>query len=409
MVDIKKIFIAIIFVVLAISASADRLGQGDYILYDTINSGGLRLEQGNTTLTDSKGEGLGPQTRSGNYIYTPGILGLLATREPVYVDDFILFISRESETPVSGLLIWWDVTKINDPTIYMLLGEYSNTFTARGAFWEKVFANGSVLPFYSGSFEKVNAHTIRHKGQVGQGGAEIYYKALGTGESETIDFPFAPAVGKINVSLKGQANNLGKNLISVPFVQPINSVAEVFGEGSDSAWQEGDMVQSKIAPSPAYLTAVYTGGAWKNAANAAQPPAFNMDYKFGNWVITNADKVVTLVGKIIDHDQPVYIYDGAGLPTGGKTLLGMIYPVSVGLASTSLITNGAAEGDLIQRKINPLEPAYISAVVSGGVWKNAADTSAALDPLIRTLILPNSYIYVRYGSTGFTWDRKKPY
>ncbi|MFC1637663.1 hypothetical protein ACFL1W_01445 [Candidatus Margulisiibacteriota bacterium] len=311
----------------------------------------------------------------------------------------------------SDVSVTWDNASYPGAQIYVLTGGGSGVFTNAydGSNW-KPYSDSA----FSGEFDDSSAGRLLHLAQVSTGHPEVYFKGVVTGidvttPSGTATLESAWAVGKVNIELEGASDNPGKNLISVPFLsKPDTSVVNVLDEGSGSIWAEGDLLQTKFAASPAYLSAVYTGGQWRDAARPSDAPAFDINYQFGNWLITGADKTLTVVGEVVRTDEEVAVYSGEGLSTGGKTMLGMIYPTAFGLASTGLISDGAAEGDLIQYKDNPLSPVYISAVVIGGQWKNAANPGVSLDPKIATLTLPNSYIYVRFGSTGFVWRRTQP-
>ena len=342
-------------------------------------------------------------------------LNFLLTRSDVPWGTVPLNIARQG----TGLMISWDKALYPNPQLFVLAGDGSGQFTNN-------IDNNNWLPLtdyaaaHDGEIDDaagLGDGRIVHGGQVGSGAPELYYKGV-KAEISAADLPMilptAWAVGKINAALQGTADPAGKNLIALPFQsQQGMTVAGVLGEGSETVWTEGDLVQSKFAASPAYKTAVYVGGAWKDAANTANAPAFELDPRFGNWLITKANKTATLIGEVL-HDSPtvaVDVYGGAGLTTGGKTLLGLVYPQALGLTATTLINDGARAGDLIQFKVSPLNPAYISAVVSEGAWKNAANPSEPLDPRISLLRTPNSYIYVRFGDgtdAGFKWLRTKP-
>ena len=134
-----------------------------------------------------------------------------------------------------------------------------------------------------------------------------------------------------------------------------------------------------------------------------------IDCNFGNWAILTAVKNISLVGNVVNNNSNVALYTGAGESSGGKTLLGLTYPTAQALANTTLISNGALAGDLIQFKVSPANEAYVSAIVIGSDWVNAANPSDALDSRIATLTIPNGYIYVRNNNNaGFTWQRVKP-
>jgi hypothetical protein len=323
------------------------------------------------------------------------------------IDTVPLTIGRAD----SSVAISWDDGAYPGAQIYVLTGDGSGVFTNTydGSNW-KPYSDSA----FSGEFNDSTPGALLHLAQISTGHNEVYYKGVVAGidvttPSGTATLESAWAVGKVNLGLQGSSDNPGKNLISVPFLaRPDTSVLNIFDEGSGSIWDEGDLLQTKIAASPAYLSAVYTGGQWRDAARPSAAPSFDINYQFGNWLITSSDKTLTVLGEVVRTDEDVDVYSGAGLTTGGKTMLGMVYPTAFGLAATSLITDGADEGDLIQYKDNPLSPVYISAVVVSGQWKNAANPSVALDPRIADLTLPNSYIYVRFGSTGFVWRRTQP-
>ncbi|KAF0134076.1 MAG: hypothetical protein FD145_930 [Candidatus Saganbacteria bacterium] len=400
-------------------ALADKLEGGGYTLYNTINSGGATLQGGGYTLTDTKGEIIGGKMTGGGYEFIPWIFGMsssvqaTSTEETPPLGTVPLTISRDG----ANIKIKWDLKYGNDTVIYYSTGNGEGQFN-NSDLTKWVVAAG--VDFIDDSMMN---QCIFHKDQVGAGAKdkEVYYKGFlktAVPGSTSTDSRFsgktiletAWAVGKVNVSLKGTANVQGKNLVSVPFkCQQGSKVKDVFGEGSGSVWKEGDIVQYKFAASPAYYSAIYTSAnVWKDAANANDDPKFEIDYKFGNWVITKDDKTITVVGEVVNKDTVVPVFSGAGETTGGKTLLGMVYPVRLGLTSTSLINNGAADGDLIQYKISPLNEAYISAIVMGGAWKSASNPSNPLEKEIDVLAIPNSYIFVRYKNSGFDWNRAKP-
>jgi hypothetical protein len=248
------------------------------------------------------------------------------------------------------------------------------------------------------------------------GWLEAYYKALRQeipASSYPTVVPTAWAVGKINIPLQGTTSNPGKNLASVPFVPNSRAVKDVFGEGATSPWSAGDVIQFKDSAAPAYLAALYTSGnQWKDAANSAADPSFDIDLKYGNVIITNSNKTTMVLGNVPVSNENIVVFGGAGIGFGGKTLLGQVYPAPIGLAGSSLFTDGARDGDMVQCKDSPLNQVYVTAVARGGVWLNAVDNSPTLDPKIGTMTIPNSYIYVRYGDLsdpGFTWRKVKPY
>jgi hypothetical protein len=333
------------------------------------------------------------------------------TRSNVPYGTVPLTIARQGE----NLRISWNQTLYPNPQLFVLQGDGSGQFTNEMDGWVSLATYSQTHPDEIDDPAGLRDGRIVHNGQVGAGVPELYYKAVKADivadDLPTI-IPTAWAVGKVNIPLQGTVANPGKNLIATPLqTQQGMGVAAVLGEGAGTIWEAGDMVQSKIAASPAYKTAIYIDNTWRDAASPANSPSFNLNYRFGNWVITKADKTLTVVGAVLSTDQTVKVYGGGGLTTGGKTLLGTVFPVPLGLSATSLVADGARNGDLIQYKLSPLTQAYISAVVSSGAWKNAANPSDPLDPRIATLTVPNSYIYVRFGDgadAGFTWRRTKP-
>jgi hypothetical protein len=346
-------------------------------------------------------------------IYTRlGTMG--ATIEGVPRGTIPLHIIRNN----ADIFISWETTIIN-PDIYMLTGEGSGQYVSDVG-WQKVLSGGSLTPFgreCSFSFVWSFPNELEHTDQVGRGFGEVYYKGLIAGvdpaatNSDTglSNLASARAVGKVNIAVNGTTDTLGKNIISIPFNSTDLHLSHVFGEGTDSVWREGDMIQYKVTGSPSYLTAIYTSNRWRNAADPSSPPAFDVDYRQGYFILTRNAKIFTVLGSVINVDTvALNIYSGAGLPTGGKTLLGMVYPVQVGLTSTGLST-GASERDLIQYKVDALSPSYISAVYSGGVWVNAANPRDLLSDSIAQLKVPFGYTYVRFGDSGFTFTRRKPF
>ncbi len=333
---------------------------------------------------------------------------------PVELGTF--WIDRVGDGVGDNIKIGWDPDIYKDPTIYAMIGngtgQYSNLLSAG---WMEIFRGGKLNPEgVSGlslgtvDIDPTDGFLIL-KGHVGQEAPEAYFKIFSTVPADDAAFANAPAIGKVNVTLQGEAANPGKNLISYPFIAASMKIKDILGDGNDAQWQEGDMVQYKFAPSPAYLSAVYTADKlWKDAANTANEPAFDVDYRFGNWAIVKGQREITFVGNVLADNSTVAVYNGAGLTTGGKTMLGMVYPVALTLTDTSLITDGAQDGDLIQYKASALNQVYISAVVKEGAWKNAANTANPLDGNISLLVLPNSYLFVKYGDTGFDWNRVKP-
>lgn len=367
---------------------------------------------------------IGVSSSTGYQVQLGGIYGIAGTTEVTPPTAEVTAEAPAGTVPLTiardgaNIKLNWDAATYPAPQIFARSASFDNSYD--GTNWTKVAGGGGIIggvTGFSGYSESGGTGTLLNDNQVGAGSSdEVYYKAVISTVNVTTPtgqatLESAWAVGKVNVQLNGTAATLGKNLISLPFqTQQSMTVRDVLGEGTGTVWTEGDMAQYKFDAGPAYYTAIYTSGKqWKDAANTSHDPAFNFDYRFGNWIIVNEPKVVTMVGGVVNTDMSVAIYSGAGLPTGGKTLLGMLYPAAFGLAATSLIADGAAEGDLIQYKLDPLAPAYISAVVSSGVWKNAANPGAALDPRIATLTVPNGYIFVRYGSTGLVWNRTRPF
>jgi hypothetical protein len=340
----------------------------------------------------------------------------LPTGEVIIEGPVILDIERVADAPGSAIRVTWLINKTDYP---QYSGSQVDIYYARGngtgqypsSFASKMISGDKLAAGSPANVSITGAKSLEWDGQVGQGDNELYF--IGCLAGRNINTEQAVAVGKVNVALAGEAASEGQNLIAVPFLpQPGASVAEVFGEGSGAVWEEGDLVQKKVASSPSYISAIYKDNAWKDLSRPTENPKFDIDPLFGNWVIVKSSKDITLVGKVINIPMDVAVYDGAGLATGGKggkTLLGTIYPLEINLTDTSLITDGAAEGDLMQYKVSPLAPSYVSAIVIGGAWKNLSDPNKPLDPGIATLKVPNSYIFVRTSDTGFVWKRQSPY
>lgn len=404
---------------------ADKLEGGGYTLYDVINSGGLTLQGGEYTLQDSKGEALGGKSTGGEYTFVSGLFGLIGG---IKIGDapwgtVPLTIERDGD----NIKITWDAKLAPGAKIYVLTGDGTGQFQKININDWKLYTDTSIASQFDA--KGVTTGTLLHKGQVGsaaQSGItnhpEAYYfglQAAITPQTICQDpdplykgkpcFQVAPAVGKVNMALGGSIPEEGKNLVAIPFLcQQSPALKDVLGEGTGTVWAEGDKVQFKIAPSPSFRTAVYQGAKWVDASTGNVPgPLFDVDYKFGNIIITKAAKKLTYVGAVVNSDVAVSVYSGANEAPGGKTLLGMVYPVSVQLSNSGLIADGAVNGDIIQYKLTPIGEAYRSAIVAGGQWKSAS-SGGAPESDIATLIVPNSYVFVRYATTGFNWNRKKP-
>jgi hypothetical protein len=407
--------------VLAVQAAAIRAQGSGQEIWGVFGAGSsVDLNPGgDPDLQDLKGYPFGhPFIGADGTTIWPGLGGLAGTLAAVVEvptleeGAVILSIERVSDAPGSAIRVSWELNQLytngNELVdIYYATGDGSGQYPA--AFTQLIVNDNNVQGVADVSADGSNA--FQWDGQVAGGEQEIYFKGCIDGYAQEIGvFGLSGnvAVGKVNVTLGGESGNPGKNLVSVPFFLPITTISDVFGDGADAPWQEGDLIQYKFAPSPAYLSAVYSSNAWRDAANTANDPQFEADFRFGNWIIVTGPRDICLVGKVPNFATQVTVYDGAGLSTGGKTLLGMVYPLTLDLANSSLIADGAGNGDLIQYKVSPLNQVYISAVVSSGEWKNAANTSQALDPNIATLKVPNSYIFVKYGNTGFIWNRVAP-
>jgi len=251
---------------------------------------------------------------------------------------------------------------------------------------------------------------------------EMYFKAFTVPSASIIQplaltdyapaFTAATAVGKVDVGLKGTANIKGKNLFSVPFkVEGVEAnVNNVFGSGTGSIWEEGDTILKKKLNSPAYYGAVYKAGAvdkWKDASNASNDPMFTVDPNFGYWAIVRTDKILTVLGKVDVEPTSAKIW-GAGQEQRGQTLLGMYYPKQFSLQSSTLVQDGAANGDTIYYKKTALDPAYHAAVLVNGTWKDASNTANNPVLEVATLKLPYSYIFSRKVQADFTWQKTLP-
>ena len=419
------------------TAIAAPLTGGTYTIPSlTISSGGSNnLSGGTYKMIDIKGQAVIGSSIGGTYgLGLGGIYGevVAATGEVVVIPTtpiegmvlnegpVILNIVRESETAGSAIKITWKINTTEFPAyladnpvdIYYLTGSGSGEYTVNAGYVKVVNSNAFVPGALTGSVS-VPLKEVTINDQVGRGSPELYFKGLIAGSAPTVtgDYGLAGAVaaGKINMDLNGTTSTQGKNFLSVPFlITPESTLAIALGDGSDAPWTNGDLVQFKFRPSPAYQTAEYKDGVWKDSANTANPPPFGMEPNKGYVFVVKAPKVLCAVGKVINTNVAHEIYAKGGEVSGGKTNLGLIYPVQIGLTTTSLISDGAANGDLIQYKTSAIGEAYISANVTGGVWVNDANPSDPIDPRIATLKVPNSYVFVRYGDTGLVWNRTAP-
>jgi hypothetical protein len=387
---------------------------------------------------DLKGQGvIGEMSNETYTLGLGGIYGELGTGEsgggivvePVVLIDegpVILQITREADTPGSAIRISWTINTTEYPEllptaavdIYALEGDGSGQYVNGGAGWFQVLGGAGVTDAGVARLVSMGVdgvfRSIRVDNQVGTAPNEIYFKGVIRGRPEplahaTWGLPGAAAVGKVNVPLQGTPANPGKNIVSIPLYPKIDrSVSAVFGQ---EIWLDEELIQYKYTGSPAYSSAKFLGGQWQNAARSGTPPAFEFDPRQGYEIIVRGDKVFSAVGGVINTSEAVVeIYNGRGLSTGGKTLLGMYYPLNFSLTGGSnLLVSGAGENDLIQYKTSPFSPAYISAKVVDGRWINAANAGADLPAVISNLRLPYGYTFVRYGDAGFTWRRARPF
>ncbi len=299
-----------------------------------------------------------------------------------------------------------------NPDLYYLTGgDGTGSYTDVVGDWTAIDLNAlpADITYNAGAGETF----ITHTDQIGLGEAEVYYKALVAGTVQDAAHPDggtfisqAPAVGKVNVDLGGQPATAGKNLISVPFVFTDNSIPNVFGQGADSIWENGDLLQRKSSAVNTYLTVEYKDGSWIDQAGGVALP-FTFDNRFGYWIVAKSNKILTLFGQVTTDDVDVEILAAPTLTEPGKTLLGMIYPKFFGLEAATLIDDGALDGDLVQYKSSSLSEAYITAELMGGEWKDQAGGNV-LPADIATWKLPHGYIYVRKTNRAFTWERTFP-
>lgn len=304
----------------------------------------------------------------------------------------------------NNILITWNNGLYGDNiSLFYLPGDGTGIYTNTPDPWQAVDGNFTL---------QLAQGRITHNNQVGAGLTEVYYKALQPGytrtslNSDNVNvLSTAWSVGKFNVNIEGQAANAGKNLMSIPFIsQAGTTVASVFGTGTP--WQEGDIINSKNSADPTYLSAIYRNGSWASTVSGNAPDfIFTPEYAFE--IVTRANKIFTSVGEVPRDPISIAVW-GMSSPPDGKTLLGMAYPRNFQLSDSTLIANGASNGDIIQYKVSALAPAYISAVVVNSQWRDASSGQAILPVEIGTLRPSLGYVYATKGG-GFTWQRSPNY
>lgn len=227
--------------------------------------------------------------------------------------------------------------------IYLLTGEGYGVYQDRYAAdkWEEVKAGS---PSYN---EFVfNDKLITHKGQVGRGYGEAYYKVLQAGIDLSTavgaaTFEAAPAVGKINVKIAGGKNSL--TVISSPFADPPQELTEFFGgqlsypKGAD---EKADSVRVLGWSNGAWnRTSYFDGGTIKPLADENSRAIYteNQGIMIHTRNVNAPEKTLTLVGKVKPLTAPTAYSIRPDL-----NLLGAPYPLLLRLDQINL--SGGAKG-----------------------------------------------------------------
>jgi len=386
-------------VIMAGTAIADKLENGEYILYDTINSGGMTLQGGEYILKDSKGEALGGVMKGGDYSLTPGILGVLVgvTTPEVPPGTVKLYISRDN----LDIKITWEASKYGAiPQIFALVGNdgtglYQNNYDAQK--WVPVANNDTV----GTTSVTINPGSLKHLNQVGGGAAEIYYKGLLSGINDYAKYiPSAEAVGKVNVAFS--VGVIGSNYLSYPFIQGNNSIKEVLDVNS---FPEGTKIYSQMTgPNKDqydFDVAKLVNKSWLNSFNnQSVDDTLKILPEKSYMVQIPLNTKYTMLGKVvIDSDERT-----TDIMTYKNTYFGNCRAWAYNLGDVNVntllkLSNDVKAGDKIYYP-NDTEYNFDVSKYSDGKWIN----SFTNQPSTMLLKLPKGYMYYRDGN-GFSWAR----
>ena len=405
------------------AALADKLSDANnYILYDTVNSGGGTLTSDAYILIDSKGDALGGTASSGNYLFVPGLFGLLgvggATGEvgPIApTGTVILSISRKS----SQVDIKWKTAAT--PDIYVTSGS-GGIFNNEPKSWLKILngQTGAQDASYNGEYGDfvvdIAQKTLFHDAQVGEGTDEAYYRGLIVGYAkdaistdpnvpqDTTYLASAWAVGKLNYTC-----DPGFNLISCPFVQDVSDLDIVFGKQlNEGDLQGADRILKKKSPSAFSYSWAFLNSAdhlWHDVDVSANPPTFSTSNLDGYFVwVKGSSKNITLVGRVTNEA----VVDIAQ----GFDLLGSMFPVTYSLQPDNALDLKAAgagastlqDADRIMQKKSASSFSYRWCYLDSAdnKWH---DVDKPTDLASFNYGPPSGYFYWKKGAGSFTWSR----
>lgn len=317
-------------------------------------------------------------------------------------------IARNSSGDI--VLSWTGST----PDIYYMTGDGTGKFSnAYPGGWTK------VVPGSTSGFDPVSGTKLTHRASAAIA-PEIYYKALPAGANPaavsgtTTIFAVSPAVGKLDINLSKTTDpqtDPGKNYVSVPFEQSIDSINNVLDVNQFDA---GTKVYSQLQGQHYNFDIAQVGTlsgakAWVSGFNAAQSvgDTFMIVPEKGYMIEVPSNKTVTVVGGVLRETEG----RARQMDANDYTYIGNFYPVQFPLANTDVNTTlkltGTAvpkDGDSIYYQLKPgTKYNFDIATFKGGKWTSGFDKSGNT-PTTMILGLPYGYMYQRNGA-AFTWTR----
>ncbi|MBU0573724.1 MAG: hypothetical protein KKH83_04530, partial [Candidatus Margulisbacteria bacterium] len=275
------------FAILAGTAAADRLESGNYVLYDTINSGGLRMTDGDKVIRDAKGTTVGGVSSGDGIVFIPGLFGLFATGEGGYVQSTAELVDdgliRKTNIVRKGddLEITWD---------YDSGGPYAvNIYFSSGQGTEyeaNVYSFTALLPVAVPSGTKKYTFS-----SAAYDGMNNYYRVvpnpLALGSSDLLDTKNnSITIGKVEIAVP--ANKF--DFVALPFMEDDYLLTDVIGEqlGENGEYYFWD-ADTQTNPG-----ATYSGGKWSGVAKTLTT---TLRLGEGFYVRAKADKQLALVGR----------------------------------------------------------------------------------------------------------------
>lgn len=435
--------IAALFTIGIVSGSyADKLGDG--ALYDVFNSGGAVLEGNGYKILNSIAEPVSGKIGDSTSSIWWGLFGLfggVVEKPDVPYGTVPLYISRDG----NDVKITWEAIYVNPTIVAVSGGGYGLYDKNPTSDWLTVLQAGAVktLPPLLGPMILSDATTLKHTQQVTGGTSECYYKgfqaAIGDPKvainpnTNTLIFPTAVAVGKVNVLVERNDTQISFFSFSVPLVSqnkvddfdaifPIYKFVKVTDPNGNLLL--GDQIRE------------WDGSSWKSAVNY-NDTSWNITsdmgqkakHTFGRGYVLRLQPVsnsplkafnITVVGSVLATTyQSDLAYGGTksvGSLGGVKfSAFGNPFPKKASfnnayvLNTTSL--NGGTYGQnlLLADQVRAWDHttgSWKSIYYDGSNWKKTDDNSVAFDYQMK-----KGYVFRRAdGDTkgGFVWKYQMP-